>query len=223
MAKKYIQIKPNTMGAAYEGRSFLVNAEDADSFSIKRGSVVVPKDCAIVCDAQRINLEAQDVYATLVKNHGAIFKITPEPWIRHGMDARIKVEDAVVEDGQLILFFGEEYNTEQDGDVEELWVVAHRCVLEINAKSYDKAFYSKKFPKAFKEKAGVVAVDFVESVTKDIWIMADTFINPITSVREDGFSLRHGDNYITNFAEYPTLEALKASKTYDKALAGGYN
>lgn len=221
--KKYIQIKANTLGVEYEGRSFLVNAEDADSFTIKRGSVVVPKEFAVVCNEQRINLEGQDVFATLVRNHAAIFKVVPAPWERHGLDARIKVEDAVVEDGQLILFFGEEYNTENDGEVEELWVVAHRCVLDIRPKTYDKAFYSKQFPKAFKNAQGVVEVDFAECLTKTIWIMHDVFVNPINQERKEGFSLRAGEDFITNFAEFASIEALKASAAYAGAVAGEFN
>lgn len=224
MAKKYIQIKPNTLGKEYEGRSFLVTDEDDDNYIIKRGTVFVPKEHAIVCNNQSINLEAQDVYATLVKNHNAIFKVVPAPWLQHGMDARIKVEQVAVEDGQLILFFGEEYNTEEgDGEITELWVVAHRCVLDIQAKVYDAAFFTKAFPEAFKQKQDVVELAFVEGVTKTIFIMHDKFINPINGEVTQGFSIRHGSNFITSFAQFATLDELKASELFARVLRGEYN
>lgn len=214
MARKYIQVKDNLLGDAYNNRSFLVSSENADSFGIRKDTIFVPKEFALLVEEQRINPGAETVHASLVLNQGAISKVEIIPFKDKPKDHKLKVVDSIIENGILYLYFGEEYDTEE----QELWYKARNFVLDRKPLSYDVDFYKKQYKLFTKKQEGLFDQEFVEGITKQYFIMKDTFRNPGNGNVSVGYSLRSGDDFVTSFGEFESVEALKESKYFKLAM-----
>lgn len=212
--RKYIQIKDNAFGEAFNNRSFLVSSENDDSFGIRKDTIFVPKECAIVVEEQRINLEAETVYASVVLNQGAVSKVELIPFKDQPKGYKLKVVDSIVENGVLYLYFGEEF----DGEDEERWYKARNFILDRKPLSYDETYYKKKFDLFLKKQDGLFKQEFVEGLTTSLFIMKDEFRKPGNGALVIGYSLRSGDDFVTSFGEFKTIEALKDSKFFKLAM-----
>lgn len=214
MARKYIQIKDNAFGEAFNHRSFLVSSENADSFGIRKDTVFVPKECAIVVEEQRLNLEAETVYASVVLNQGAVSKVELFPFKDQPKGHKLKVVGSCVENGVLYLYFGEEF----DGEEEERWYKARNFVLDRKPFTYDENYYKKKFALFLKNQDGLFKQEFVEGLTTQLFIMKDEFRKPGNGDLVTGYSLRSGNDFVTSFGEFESVEALKDSKFFKLAM-----
>lgn len=214
MARKYIQVKDNLLGDAYSNRSFLVSSVNEDSYGIKKDTIFVPKEFALLVEEQRINLEAETVFASLVLNQGAVSKVKIKPFENRPKDHKLKVEGSCVDNGVLYLYFGKEFDTED----EECWYKARNFVLHRKPFSYDEDYYKKKFDLFQKQKDGIFKQEFVEGLTNQLFIMKDEFRKPGNGDVVTGYSLRSGDYFVTSFGEFQTIEALKESKFFKLAM-----
>lgn len=210
----YIQVKDNLLGDAYNNRSFLVSSVNDDSFGIRKDTIFVPKEFAIVVEDQRINLEAETVFASLVQNQKAVSKFRVIPFNEKPADHKIKVVDVCVQNGTLMVYFGEEFDTEE----EELWYSAKHFVLHRKPFSFDEDYYKKKFDLFQKQKDGVFKQEFVEGITQQLFIMKDEFRKPGNGDVVSGYSLRSGNDFVTSFGEFKTIEELKESKFFKLAM-----
>jgi hypothetical protein len=147
-AKQYIQIKPEYIGVygeQYAKRSFLVTNRQDGVVAIRRDTVWLDTAHVIFCHEQAFNLEAGTLFASLPLNITALSRVIPSAL--RGQE-QAQVVDMCVENGQLFVWFGDDFDDFDDAEDDEKteeWVHAHKLVFSYRPLELNKAFYQRKF------------------------------------------------------------------------------